>query len=1047
MDGTAPGGAAAPERNEGGLLRIAVDRPVTVVVLALMVVLFGGLSVADLPIQLTPDISVPTLTVRTQWPGASPTEIETEIIEPQEDAVKDVTGLVEMTSEAQPDQATLTLEFEVGTDIDQALVRVSNALSEVGNYPEAAQEPALQTADSTGPPLAVIAVRSESGEPVEAYRTWIEDRIVPEIQRIGGVGDIRLRGGRDRILQIDFDPSELAARGIRIVDLAARVRSELRDVSGGDVTLGRRRLLVRTMAVEPTPARLDEIVIGAGPDGTPIRIEDVGRASEALREATGVAMSDDRPSIVLLLSREAGSNVLEVTRQIRAAVERLDREQFQPEGLRLELVSDQIDYIERALELVRQNLLLGAGLAVVVLFVFLRSVGASAIVSVAIPVCGFGTVLGMTLMGRSINVVSLAGITFAIGMVLDNSIVSLEAIDSWRHRVADPKRAALLGVREVWGAVLASTATTAAVFVPVMGWQGEVGQLLQDVAVAISFAVATSLLVSIWVIPSLAARLPPGKGAPRRSLLGALTRGIGSITTRLCSHAALGALIVIGAVGTCVLAAWTWLPALEYLPPGNRNLVAGILTPPPGTSVEELDAVAQKNQKAMAAHTGASIDGVPALERSFFVGGPDQLFAGAVAQDPERAAELTPWLRQVHGALPGFMAFTTQPSIFGRLGGGRSIELDLVGRDLGELTQTGGLMLGRIREIMPGAQVRPRPNLDPGALELRVHPKRRDAAGMGMRTDELGLVVDALVDGAIVGELGPEGESQVDVVLRAQRRDGALLEDPSVVASAPVVTPTGQAVPLAVLADLREELGPTVIRRRERRRAITLEVAPPESLPLESAIEQVRSDVLEHMRAEGTLPAGVAVEVTGTAGDLELAVGEFVEVLLIALVISYLLMSALFEDFIAPIVVMVTVPMAAAGGVAGLRLVDATLGAQSLDLVTAVGFLILIGVVVNNAILVVDGARTRLREGDELQAAVRASVQGRVRPILMTTATSLAGLLPMVVFPGSGSELYRGVGAIVLGGLALSTILTLFVVPAFFSLIWRLRVTLGGGLR
>ncbi len=488
-------------------MRIAVDRPVTVMVTAILVVVFGALSIADLPIQLTPDISVPTLTVRTGWPGSSPTEVETEILEPQEDALKDVPGLIEMTGEARSDQGSLALEFAVGTDIDDALVRVSNRLTEVGGYPEAADEPSVQTADSTGPPIAVIAVRSPRGEPVDAYRTWLEDRILPELQRIEGVGDARLLGGRDRVLVVDFDPAALASRGVRVAQLIDRVRSELRDVSGGDMTLGRHRLLVRTMAVDATPEQLDDIVIAAGPDGTPIRVRDVGASSLTLREPAGVAMSDDRPSLVLLVDREAGSNVLEVTERIRAAVERLDREVFAPEALRIEVISDQVDYIEGALHLVEQNLLIGAFLAALVLLVFLRSFGASAIISISIPVCVFGTLLGMTLLGRTINVVSLAGITFAIGMVVDNSIVSLENIDNWRGRVSDPKEAAFQGVREVWGAILASTATTAAVFVPVIAWQGEVGQILRDVAVAVSFAILTSLWVSVWVIPSLATRL------------------------------------------------------------------------------------------------------------------------------------------------------------------------------------------------------------------------------------------------------------------------------------------------------------------------------------------------------------------------------------------------------------------------------------------------------------------------------------------------------------------------------------------------------------
>lgn len=1046
----APRPAAEGAVRGGGLLRVAVERPVTVTVTAILVVLFGVISVADLPIQLTPDISVPRITVNTRWPGASPTEVESEILEPQEDALDDVPNLVRMTSQASTGQGSLTLELAVGTDIDDALVRVGNRLTQVGSYPDAADDPVIATADSSGPPLAVIGIRSIEGEPVEAYRTWVENDILPELQRISGIGDIRHLGGRDTVFLVEVDPRELAARGYTLEALAGRVQSELRDISAGDIELGRRRLLVRTMAIAPDPAELGALVLGSAPDGTPIRLSDIGEVSLGLRDATGVAMSDDRPSMVLLLDREAGSNVLEVTEEIRAAVDRLNTERFAPEGLEIEVLSDQVDYIEGALSLVQQNLLIGAGLAILVLFLFLRSAGASFLVSLSIPICVFGTALGMTLLGRSVNVVSLAGITFAIGMVLDNSIVSLESIDTWRSKVDDPKEAAFRGIGEVWGALIASTATTAAVFVPVITWQGEVGQLLRDVAVAISFAVVTSLAVSVWVIPGLAGKLLGARknGARRAEKVTVFTRirkRVGRAIGWLTRSPARSLVVVVGAVGLCAGMALALLPPLEYLPSGNRNLVFGILTPPPGTSVDELERVAEQVQGRVAEHLaprteGEEKDGVPDIERSFFVGSTDQVFAGAIAADPERVDEMMAYLRRIQGDIPGFLAFATKASLFGRAAGGRSIELNLSGSDLGALTQLGGRMFGMLGERIPGAQIRPVPSLDPGAPELRAYPRRDEAAGLQMTTTQLGLTLDVLVDGAIIGELGPPGEPQLDVVVRAVRDGDERIEDPELIRSAPVASPSGEVVPFAVLAELKEELGPTVIRRIERNRALTLTLSPPEDVPLESALGTIEA-MVDEMRADGSLPPDVRVEYSGTAGDLELAKGQFFWVLMLALLISYLLMSALFEDFLAPVVVLVTLPLAAAGGVGGLRLVDAFLAPQPLDLMTALGFLILIGVVVNNAILVVDGALARLQdERTSLDEAIQGAVENRVRPILMTTATSLAGLAPMVLFPGSGSELYRGVGSVVLGGLTLATALTLFVVPSLFGLIWRLRL-------
>ncbi|MBW1907553.1 MAG: efflux RND transporter permease subunit, partial [Deltaproteobacteria bacterium] len=320
------------EEQPSGLTWIAIQRPISVVVGIVLVVLFGALSVVDLPIQLTPDIATPTITVSTAWPGAAPVEIETEIIEPQEEVLKNVQGLTRMESSASTNSGSITLEFEVDTVIAEALVRVTNKLSQVARYPESVREPIVETANSTGPPLAVIAIRDPKGRSVAAYRTWVADEILPEIDRIPGISGIFFFGGQN--------------------------------TEGGDVTLGKRRYLVRTAIAPETPTALEEVVLGASSDGTPILLGDVATVKLALRKPVGVAIVHDRPAMVMLLSREAGTNVLEVTRELHEVIDRLQHEKFSREGLQIEIVADQVEYIEGALDLVQQNLLLGALLAI-----------------------------------------------------------------------------------------------------------------------------------------------------------------------------------------------------------------------------------------------------------------------------------------------------------------------------------------------------------------------------------------------------------------------------------------------------------------------------------------------------------------------------------------------------------------------------------------------------------------------------------------------------------------------------------------------------------
>lgn len=1070
---TAQTPAAPANQDSGGLLRLMIDRPVTVIVGVILIVAFGAAAVLRLPIQLTPDIAVPTITVNTTWPGASPLEVEADLVQPQEDVLKNVQGLTSMISESRFGQGAITLEFEVGTELSEALVRVSNNLSQVPNYPQTARQPIIATANSAGPPLAVIIIRSlTKDQEVAQYRTWLEREIVPEIERIKGIADVRLRGGRDQEVHIDFEPAALAARGLSVAVISSRVRDQLRDLSGGDMTLSKRRLLVRTLV---SPSKLEDferIVLGAGPRGEPILLRDVAKVSFGLRKSDSFVIANDQPAMAVLLQREAGTNVLEVTEELKAVVSTLNTERFAQEGLSIEIVSEQSGYIKGALAQVQQNLLIGAGLAVLVLLLFLRSVGASIIISVSIPVCVFGTALGMTLFGRTVNVVSLAGITFAIGMVVDNSIVALENIDTWRSKVSDAKEAAYRGVSEVWGALLASTATTAAVFIPIIVWQGEVGELLRDVAYAIAIAVLISLIVSVWVIPSMCARFLKPKisatseidddqlddedqraPAPKPGAFGALLKAASDLRGTIAGSARWLSRSSWRAAGVVLLAlilsigsTWMLLPKLEYLPRGNRNLLFGIILPPPGASVDEVLSVGKEFMGDVASHVGVEKDGVPAIERSFFVGAPEQVFSGAVAQDPAKVGGVLKYLRGHISQLPGMIGFAVQASLFGRsIGGGRAIEVEISGSDLDVVIPLGQRLFGAIRQGIPGAQARPIPSLDAGAAEIHVRPKREETASVALDGTALGLVVDAYVDGAILGEYGRAGEDKIDVVLRAaSRRTGQeALRDVHALATAPVAVGDGQVVPLEALATIEQGIGPTVIRRIERRRAITLQVTPPETIALESAIETIDQEVAK-LRDAGAIPESVQVKIAGTADKLKIARARFLLILLIAFIISFLLLAALYEDFLAPIPVLITVPLAAAGGIAALRAVDKFLTPQQLDLMSALGFLILIGVVVNNAILIVDGALANMRQGLLLDEAIYESVKSRVRPIFMSTTTSLAGLAPMVFISGDGSELYRGVGAIVLGGLGVSSLLTLFVVPCLFTLVWRARAAVSG---
>ncbi len=1024
-----------------GAVALAIARPVTVTVAVLLVWMFGALSVSALPIQLIPDLETPTLTVQTDWPGAAPVEIERDIVSPQEEELKSVQGMVRMESTSQQDRGEITLEFAVGTDIDEALVRVSNKLQQVQDLPSNAEQPVINTADSAGPPLAVLSLKQRDGRSSGAWKTWTEDNILPMLERVPGVAGVRFFGGRSDEVRVRFDPRGLAARGISVQELAAAVQRDLRDVSAGDLDLGKRRFVVRTRLMPPSPDALGQAVVRSGPDGQPIRVADVATVEVALGKQTAFVRQDSQETLVFLMDREAGSNVLETTQAIRATVEEVQATLLTPRDLELVVLSDQVGYITAALDLVRDNLVTGALLAVLVLWAFLRSLRVAGLVALAIPTCVMGTVIGMRLMGLSVNVISLAGMAFAVGMVVDNAIVVLEAIVAERQLGRDGPDAAFVGGQTVWGAIVAGTGTTIAVFAPILAWQGEVGQLLRDISAAIALSVVLSLAVSVLAIPAFAARLPADSGRAKAEGMGARWGQRAREVVLAAVRAVVivpwrAAVVAVGTVAVASVLAVGLVPPMEYLPTGQREIAFGAIVPPPGYSVDEMRQVGDHILGRLTEHLGEEHDGKPAVGRTFFVGRPGSGFMGATAVDPMRTAEVAAYVRSIQAEVPGILGFAFQAALFGRsLGGGRAIEVDVLGSDLDEIRTGAGALFGALRAGIPGAQVRPMPSLDAGGPELRVTPHRAVVSQNGVDGVTLGRAVDAFVDGWRIGELGEDGESRLDVQVVADPP----ATDLRTLAAMPLATPSGRVLPLGALASLEETLSPLQIRRLERRRGITLEVSPPEDVALESALDVIQNQVVPSMRAQGALPASLQIRVGGAADDLGDAQQRMLGVLGLALVISYLLMSALFEDFLAPVAILSVLPMAAVGGLVGLSTVDALLAPTPLDMLTALGFVILIGVVVNNPILVVDGALARLREGVPLVEAIVGGVGDRVRPILMTTLTTLAGLTPLVLAPGQGSELYRGIGAVVLGGLVVATALTLVVVPAVFSLLWRAR--------
>ena len=1027
------------------LVDASIKRPVSVVVGVLFVALFGLISLYRIPVQLTPDVDRPVVNVSTFWAGASPEEVEQEIVQRQEEQLKSLEGLVKMTSESQDSRGNVVLEFNVGINPDAVLLKVSNRLNQVTGYPLDAERPVLSAGGNANTRaitwLILDTVPGAEEKDVELYRNVAEEWVETAIERVPGVSQSNVFGGYERELQVIIDPQAMAAHQLTVSQIAAVLARENANISAGSFDEGKRRYIVRTVGQYKTPSDLEHVVVRGG-DGSRVRIGDIARVELGYARSGAAVRQKGKPAIAINATRETGANVLEVMQGIRETVDALNEGPLKREGLYLRQVYDETDYIESAIDLVRSNILVGGLLATTVLLLFLRSASSVTIIVTAIPISIVGTFLAMALLGRNINVISLAGMSFAIGMVVDNAIVALENI--FRHRQMGKSRAqaAYDGAREVWGAMLASTLTTVAIFLPIVFVEDEAGQLFRDIAIAVSCSVVLSLIVAVSVIPSLANQILSRKRETQAGVLerigGRVRDAIASSVYKISGNTAMRLSVVVLLVGVSLSIAWTLLPKSEYLPTGNRNLVFGIVLPPPGYNLDELVGVGQVIEDVLRPRWEATPGSPEAkalddalVENMFFVAFGRSAFMGASAADPAKVKDLIPVIQgPVFGGVPGTIAIVQQSSLF-QGGGSRAIDIEITGPDLGQLIRLGGRVFGQVRQVLPEAQARPIPGLDLGNPEVRIIPDRVKAANLGLSARDIGTAVNALMDGATVDGYQYLGE-EIDLVLRGDE-DWYRTQD---IGSLPIYTPRGQLVPLSTVARIEVTTGPEQINHSERSRTISIQVIPPETLPLETALDNIQQQIVDPLIQSGALQSPYAIRLSGSADDLKKTREALQWNFLLALVITYLLMASLFESFLYPFVIMLSVPPALAGGILGLEVVNITLTYQPLDILTMLGFVILIGVVVNNAILIVHQTLNILNndESTPTKDAIRDSVASRVRPIFMSVITSALGMLPLVIFPGAGSELYRGLGSVVIGGLLISTLFTLFLVPTFLSL-------------
>ncbi|GMQ95597.1 MAG: efflux RND transporter permease subunit [Gammaproteobacteria bacterium] len=1008
--------------------RLALSNPVATLVAVLLVVLFGALSLARLPVQLTPEVEKPEITIRTNWRAAAPEEVEAQIIEPQEKVLRGLPGMTRMLAKARRGQGEISIEFEVGQDLGRGLLEVLNRLNRVARYPDDADEPVISTVGGRSRAIAWFILKPTNGNTrdIQSYQDYVEEVVQTRFERVPGVARSEVRGGREREVRITFDAYRAALLGIELPQ-AARLAGGNEDVSGGEANVGKRRYTLRFTGAF-NAEQLGDMVLDWR-DGQAVRLRDVAQIEERMVDRKSFVITRGEPAMAVNAHREIGVNVLDVMNGLKQAADELREGPLARANLSFEQVYDETVYIDRSIEMLRNNLGIGILLAVGVLWWFLRKFRATLMVALAIPGSVLAAFLLLDMAGRTLNVISLAGLAFAVGMTLDAAIVVLENIVRLREKGVSADQAALEGPTQVWGALLASTATTVAIFLPIVFLEDEAGQLFADLALTIAVAVVASLIIALTVVPAAAAAwLRHAEIKDRHAgWWRAMTGGIMRLTdTPLRRGLWIAALVSLPALAT-----WALAPKADYLPEGNRNLVFAFIIPPPGVNIDHIQ---KEMGDVIAARIAPYMTGEkqPRIKQYFFVAFPRGVFMGARAEQPEATGELVPIISEIIQGFPDTLAFAKRASLFGGFGEGRTIDINIQGRNQETIMRAARAAFGAAVQALPGAKVRPRPGLELAEPELRLVPNERRIAEAGWDRATMAQVTRALGEGLFVGDYF-NGEERRDIIVRVQPWD-----TPEQLESIPLATPEAGILPVGELVNVVRTAGPSEIRRLDRRRTVTLQVTPPANVSLEEALDIIKQQVAP--AAESLLPEDGEIRYTGRADQLEQALRDMGGSFVLAIAILYLLMSALFRSFKDSLLVLLALPLATVGSVVALWIMNDGLKYfgvelfQPMDLLTMIGFIILLGLVVNNAILLVHQTRAAEREGLGRREAVEQAVGLRLRPILMSTLTSIFGMLPLLLIPGAGTELYRGLAAVIVGGMAVSTAFTLILLPSLLRI-------------
>lgn len=1015
----------------------SVDRPVTIVMILIAVVVLGAVSLSGISLDLMPDMNLPIAIVTTSYSGASPQEVENIITKPLESSLATTSDVENITSYSSVGNSLLLLEFDWNTNMSDATLDMREKIDMIEGYlPEDATSPMVMQLDPNMMPIMQFAVTSNRD--TEEIKSIIEDTMLSRLERIEGVASVSLTGGKTREISVVLDPARLSSYGLTMAQVRQAIQLENISMSAGLMEKGSKDLIINVEGEFTEPAQIEQVVINT-PTGAAVRVADVAEVVDGFKDQEAISKMNGKESISLSVNKQSGSNTVAVASAVKAEMEELKKEL--PDDFVIDIFYDSSEYIEVVIQAVATNMLLGALLAALVLFLFLRDIRSTLIVALSIPISVIATFVLMYFFNLTLNIMTLGGLALGIGMMVDNSIVVLENI--FRHNQLGEERmnAAKIGASEVTSAIVASTLTTVAVFFPIAFTEGMTSTIFNELALTVSFSLLASLFVAITATPMLSSRLirvdahHRAKNSIIKRILTRFNNGFDKLNKahgRLLTYGLKHKRRIVVIFSGIFIASLFLLPFVgqEFFPASDEGQISIAVTMPTGTKLAETtkvvggleDYLSTLDEKASIATVIGSGGMQISLSGNTTNAGTIYLY---LKDDRERSTdEVVEAVRQHTALIPGAdITVSAADSMGGGMSMGSAISISVKGDDIETLQEFSGKVSSLVKNVEGTREVSS--SLDESRPEMRIVVDRERASAYGLSAYTIASTAQMAIGGSTVTSY-TTGSEEIDVrlVLDESARDSI-----QEIGSITVMSPLGYTVPLNQVANIENVNSPNTITRNNQVREVTIS-GDIFGRDLNSVITDIQSSIDENI----VLPEGYEIVFGGTAEQMAETFSDLSLVVLLAIALVYMILASQFESLLYPFIIMFTLPFTIIGVVWSLLITN-----QTLNVVSFIGVVMLVGIVVNNAIVLIDYINRLKNSGMESGEAIISAASARLRPIIMTTLTTILAMIPLALGFGQGGEMFAPLGVSIIGGLVVSTVITLLFIPVIYAIFDQIK--------